>query len=358
MYTKFLRVLSMVLAIAMLATTLMVSSFSAAGPFVHDGTGPLTIGGLDTTAENAQCKTNGAGTIRRMTKNGILSFSFVAVNAGEYSVSMNAVCIGLANSTSQKGCYTEINGGSAVVTSLGRVAEYTDFDMGTYTAAAGETVTVRVTCTMGDFDIDHFTVSFVPIEEEEEEEVGPIVKAFLPLYFFFKALILGRQTEEVPPVVEEPAVEEDPLSNVEWVAVEAAPAEGTVAIKAIAASGMEADTNPPILAADGNISTYWACEGSSGVWYMLDIGEATEISGVNIVWMNCHKRQMIFNIEVSADGKTWTKVFDGQSALQAADKTLEYFAFSEKVSARYVRINPFGNTVNAKNTAAEFQIVK
>jgi hypothetical protein len=62
--------------------------------------------------------------------------------------------------------------------------------------------------------------------------------------------------------------------------------------------------------------------------------------------MSGHKRQFIGNIEVSEDGKTWTKVFDGRTS--GRTEALEPLRF-EKTKARYVRLNCFGTSDTTTN---------
>lgn len=104
--------------------------------------------------------------------------------------------------------------------------------------------------------------------------------------------------------------------------------------------------NPAVNAIDGDMSTRWAAEGRSGVWIKLDLGRECELDTVLIANMSGHKRQFIANIELSTDGTSWTKVFDGRTSGRTED--LEPMRF-EKTKARYVRLNCFGTTDTGTN---------
>lgn len=104
--------------------------------------------------------------------------------------------------------------------------------------------------------------------------------------------------------------------------------------------------NLAVNAIDGDISTRWAAEGRTGVWIKLDLGKICEFDTLLIATRSGHKRQFIGNIEVSEDGKTWTKVFDGRTS--GRTENLEPLRF-EKTKARYVKLNCFGTSDTTTN---------
>jgi len=111
------------------------------------------------------------------------------------------------------------------------------------------------------------------------------------------------------------------------------------------------DGNVPENTLDGNRSTRWSAEGEQ--WIAYDLGSLTEVAALTIAWYQGHLRASYFNIELSVDGSTWKKVFEGTSAGNTNE--LELFPF-ESDTARYVRINGFGNTLNRWNSIAEVHI--
>ena len=97
---------------------------------------------------------------------------------------------------------------------------------------------------------------------------------------------------------------------------------------------------------DGDTSTRWAAEGRTGVWIKLDLGKECEMDTLLIATAKGNARQFITNIEVSSDGKNWTKVFDGKTSGRTED--LEPLRF-EKTKARYVKLNCFGTSDTTTN---------
>ncbi|MBI5381891.1 MAG: discoidin domain-containing protein [Opitutae bacterium] len=126
-----------------------------------------------------------------------------------------------------------------------------------------------------------------------------------------------------------------------------------------AASQVTASANTaaglPVYAADGIISSsyYWAADGS-GQWIQFDMGAAKTLGYVKIAWAAGDARRETFSVQVaSASGGPWTTVLDH---VQSSGTTLgfETWDFAD-VSARYVRVVGYGNTVNTFNSMTEFE---
>lgn len=113
--------------------------------------------------------------------------------------------------------------------------------------------------------------------------------------------------------------------------------------------------HPAFDAVDGDVSTYFASQGT-GVQLAMDLGRVTPIKAMDIVWHQSDKRQAIFSIDVSVDGKQWKQVFDGKSSGATPHGKPETFAFDTQ-NARYVRITSNGNTQNAWNSICEAIVV-
>lgn len=82
---------------------------------------------------------------------------------------------------------------------------------------------------------------------------------------------------------------------------------------------------------------------AKGQWLLVELTEQQKVSRAGIAWIYGDRRRYVFIIELSTDGKTWKKVFDGKSSGRTAD--MEWYRLPGS-QARYVRINGFGNNEN------------
>jgi len=101
------------------------------------------------------------------------------------------------------------------------------------------------------------------------------------------------------------------------------------------------DGNVPQNSLDNNLATRWSAYGD-GQWIRYDLGAVAAIDCVNIAWYQGDARVAYFDIEVSPDAVTWTKVFSGQSRGLTLEP--ERYAFP-KAFGRYVRIVGHGNSL-------------
>jgi hypothetical protein len=113
------------------------------------------------------------------------------------------------------------------------------------------------------------------------------------------------------------------------------------------------DGNLPENTLDHNLATRWSAQGD-GQWIRYDLGALTAIDHLDIAWYLGDTRASSFDIQVSPDTVTWTKVFSGQSSGQTVQ--LESYAFPT-VSGRYVRIVGHGNSTSAWNSITEVAIL-
>lgn len=113
------------------------------------------------------------------------------------------------------------------------------------------------------------------------------------------------------------------------------------------------DGNVPENTLDGDLSTRWSAEGEQ--WIEYDLGEVKPVSAVLLAFYNGDQRRARFNLELSADGTEWVRVFDGESSGNTLQ--LEMFTFAE-TAARYIRFNGSGNSVNAWNSITEAQFAR
>ncbi|WP_041230921.1 discoidin domain-containing protein [Deinococcus peraridilitoris] len=100
---------------------------------------------------------------------------------------------------------------------------------------------------------------------------------------------------------------------------------------------------PPEYSADGKLDSWWSVNGV-GQWIRYDLGEAHTLQGVQLAFYRGDLRKASFDVEVSQDGTSWTKVL---SNIQTSGTTLdlETYAFP-LTSGRYVRVTNLGNTEN------------
>ncbi len=123
-------------------------------------------------------------------------------------------------------------------------------------------------------------------------------------------------------------------------------------IKGVRASEIPQPENPPESSFDGDLATRWSAEGEQ--WIEWDLGDVYPLDSAYLSFMSGSSRLTMFNLEVSADGVNYTKVFDGEASGNTDD--LELFPFSEDADARYLRFNGRGNSSNLWNSITEVSI--
>src|SRR6266566_4743812 len=113
------------------------------------------------------------------------------------------------------------------------------------------------------------------------------------------------------------------------------------------------DGNLPQNTVDKSLATRWSAQGD-GQWIRYDLGALVAIDHLDIAWYLGDTRIASFDIQVSPDTVTWTKVFSGQSSGQTLQ--LERYAFPT-TSGRYVRIVGHGNSSSTWNSITEVAIL-
>src|SRR2546428_273261 len=94
------------------------------------------------------------------------------------------------------------------------------------------------------------------------------------------------------------------------------------------------DGNIPRNTLDNNLVTRWSASGD-GQWIRYDLGAVMAVGAVNIAWYRGTEWASAFDIEVSLDSLTWTRVFTGRSSGQTLQP--ERYDFPT-VPGRYVRV--------------------
>src|SRR6266568_644050 len=103
-------------------------------------------------------------------------------------------------------------------------------------------------------------------------------------------------------------------------------------VASVVASGD--DGNVPQNTLDNTLATRWSASGD-GQWIRYDLGAAMAVGPVTIAWYRGTEWASAFDIEVSLDSLTWTRVFTGRSSGQTLQP--ERYDFPT-VPGRYVRI--------------------
>lgn len=111
------------------------------------------------------------------------------------------------------------------------------------------------------------------------------------------------------------------------------------------------ESYPASYAVDGNASTRWSSEFSDPQWIAVDLGQAMQISRVELLWE--HAAARAYTIQVSLDGQTWTDVFkndrgrDGRAEIRFAP-----------VQARWVRLHGTRRTTEFGYSLWEFRVLQ
>jgi hypothetical protein len=120
----------------------------------------------------------------------------------------------------------------------------------------------------------------------------------------------------------------------------------------ISASG--SDTNLPVNANDGWLTTRWSADASDGAqWLQYNLGGCYKIAYANLAWYNGDSRKYNLTLKTSTNGSTWTDVFTGTNSGTTA--ALKPYNFGDK-SARYVRVQSTGSNVNNWVSLSELEI--
>ena len=119
-------------------------------------------------------------------------------------------------------------------------------------------------------------------------------------------------------------------------------------IAKVTASSIPQPENPPESAFDNDFETRFSVEQPG--WICVDLGEAKPVHYVSLAFYSGDQRQNEFHIEISEDGTSWTKIWQGRDA----GTTLELQNFDlAGVNARYIRITGTGIVSPGSDTAKQ-----
>lgn len=119
-------------------------------------------------------------------------------------------------------------------------------------------------------------------------------------------------------------------------------------------SASASDTNLPVNANDGSLTTRWSADATNGAqWLQYNLGACYNVTSLNLAWYNGDSRKYNFKLQTSVDGSAWTDSFSGtNSGTSAALKPYDI----PDVSAKYVRVLGTGSDVNNFVSLLELEV--
>ena len=122
-------------------------------------------------------------------------------------------------------------------------------------------------------------------------------------------------------------------------------------ITGVSAIGYEG-RNMPDNVIDNRLTTRWSHFGA-GSWITADLGAQKTVCSVDIAWYKGFGRTNDFDISVSADGSSFSKVYSGTSSGRTLSS--EKYSF-EETSARYVRVTFDGSSDGEWGSITEIDV--
>ena len=124
----------------------------------------------------------------------------------------------------------------------------------------------------------------------------------------------------------------------------------------VTASDIPEEQNTPDKTFDMDFGTRWAADSTytPQQWIMYELDDTYPIEKIGIAWMSGTARQYKYKLEISIDGKNWTKIYEGESSGTTAK--CEYHELGGQM-AKFVRYTGSGNTVNNWNSITEVEIL-
>lgn len=125
------------------------------------------------------------------------------------------------------------------------------------------------------------------------------------------------------------------------------PAEIGIAVDKPATASATAGNYAPARAVDGNatdLQSSWQAD-PYPQWWQVDLGKATSINRIHVFPYWGMNRYYKYTVEISTDGKTWSRIADLSENTTPATPVGNNFLF-QPVSARYVRVNMLYHNLN------------
>lgn len=143
------------------------------------------------------------------------------------------------------------------------------------------------------------------------------------------------------------------LGGTGLVAMPAAAAEAPEPLAVEGVTATSSDGNLPEFTIDGDLTSRWSANTTDQAdpeWITWDLGSVQEVGYLGIAWHNGDARSSFFDIQVSADGDSWTTATaEAQSSGSSLDlEPVELgVAPSAGLDARYVRYLGYGNSAGS-----------
>lgn len=118
--------------------------------------------------------------------------------------------------------------------------------------------------------------------------------------------------------------------------------------KSVTASSYEGTNHRAQTVTDGDMDSRWASTRSDDQWVAIDLGELHSLSGVTLHWEAAYGQ--VYDIQVSADGNTWSTVHRETSGTGGVDQ------ISLKGVGRYVRMDGHLRGTNWGYSLWEFEV--
>jgi len=113
--------------------------------------------------------------------------------------------------------------------------------------------------------------------------------------------------------------------------------------------------NPPANAIDGNLSTRWSCDTSTGTAALvLDLGVMCSITELDIAWYLGDQRTATFDAYLSTDNTVYSQVISGK---KSSGTTANFEKYPISGNARYAKIVGHGNSQNSFTSISEVQLI-
>ena len=125
-----------------------------------------------------------------------------------------------------------------------------------------------------------------------------------------------------------------------------------IKVKNVIASENPQEENMDVNVIDGDLNTRWSAEGLDQ-WVMLDFGERQKLNAFGIATYNGEVRTLSYSVDVSDDAIEWKNIYIGTTSLTNEIEVIHV----PETTARYVRLNCYGNSVNNWNSITEFACI-
>ena len=125
-------------------------------------------------------------------------------------------------------------------------------------------------------------------------------------------------------------------------------------MKPTSSSGVETSTTSPDMAVDGISTTRWSSAFQDNQWWQVDLQHQALPGTISIVWEGAYAKK--FNIEISADSKTWQPYYANDAFTGGTSAVLN----NNALSGRYFKVNciqratTYGSSFFSFNLAGAF----